>query len=376
MDFTWVTTDDANAIQNSIVDAKGDLIAASANDTPARLAVGNNGETLVADSSTSTGLRYQGNYAAGKNKVINGAFDIWQRGTSFNTVNIFTSDRWFWSPNAGVTPAISRQTFTPGTEIEGSQYFYRVNVATKGGLIFAYAVNKIENVATLAGQTVTLSLWAKAETNGRTINLALSQTFGTGGSSAVTTSSSAITLTTSWARYSVTLALPSISGKTIGANNCLELVIQQNFVADNQTFDFSNVQLEAGSVATAFQTATGTLQGELAACRYYFRRYGGNAIYENFGTGQAYAAGSVLLPFVFDTPMRATPVGSYSAASNFRLTSATYSGVTPTTISTNLMTRGSCSIVITGASGLVAGNASTLEGNNGTSSTIDFSAEL
>jgi len=58
MDFTWVTTDDANAIQNSIVDAKGDLIAASANDTPARLAVGNNGETLVADSSTATGLKW------------------------------------------------------------------------------------------------------------------------------------------------------------------------------------------------------------------------------------------------------------------------------------------------------------------------------
>ena len=52
MDFKWVTSDDANAIQNSLVDAKGDLIAASANDTPARLAVGNNGETLVADSST------------------------------------------------------------------------------------------------------------------------------------------------------------------------------------------------------------------------------------------------------------------------------------------------------------------------------------
>ena len=58
LDYTWVTTDDANAIQNSIVDAKGDLIAASANDTPARLAVGNNGETLVADSSTSTGLKW------------------------------------------------------------------------------------------------------------------------------------------------------------------------------------------------------------------------------------------------------------------------------------------------------------------------------
>jgi hypothetical protein len=58
MDFTWVTTDDANAIQNTIVDAKGDLISATGSDVPARLAVGANGETLVADSSTSTGLKW------------------------------------------------------------------------------------------------------------------------------------------------------------------------------------------------------------------------------------------------------------------------------------------------------------------------------
>jgi len=56
MDFVWVTTDDANAIQNSIVDAKGDLIAATANDTPARLAVGTNFSFLQADSAQSTGI--------------------------------------------------------------------------------------------------------------------------------------------------------------------------------------------------------------------------------------------------------------------------------------------------------------------------------
>jgi hypothetical protein len=58
MDFTWVTSDDANAIQNSIVDAKGDLIAATANDTPARLAVGTNGQYLSANSSAATGLAW------------------------------------------------------------------------------------------------------------------------------------------------------------------------------------------------------------------------------------------------------------------------------------------------------------------------------
>lgn len=58
LDYTWVTSDDANAIQNTIVDAKGDLIAATAADTPARLAVGTNGQVLTADSTAATGLKW------------------------------------------------------------------------------------------------------------------------------------------------------------------------------------------------------------------------------------------------------------------------------------------------------------------------------
>lgn len=58
MDFTWVAQDDSNAIQNAIVDAKGDLISATAADTPARLAVGTNGQVLTADSTASTGLAW------------------------------------------------------------------------------------------------------------------------------------------------------------------------------------------------------------------------------------------------------------------------------------------------------------------------------
>jgi hypothetical protein len=66
LDFSWVAQDDSNAIQNAIVDAKGDLIGATAADTPARLAVGTNGQVLTADSTAATGLKWA---AASSGKV-------------------------------------------------------------------------------------------------------------------------------------------------------------------------------------------------------------------------------------------------------------------------------------------------------------------
>ena len=63
LDYSWVTTDDTNAIQNAIVDAKGDLISATAADTPARLAVGATNDTvLTVDSTTATGLKYSADW--------------------------------------------------------------------------------------------------------------------------------------------------------------------------------------------------------------------------------------------------------------------------------------------------------------------------
>jgi hypothetical protein len=321
MDFTWVTTDDANAIQNSIVDAKGDLISATANDTPARLAVGNNGETLVADSSTSTGLRWQGDYAAGKNKIINGDFGVWQRGTSFSNPGNgdYTTDRFKISfDGTGATRTVSRQTFTPGTApvagYEG-QFFYRVaqTVAGSGQTFLTPVIQRIENVQTLAGQTATLSFWAKAGAN-ISISGGLVQNFGSGGSSSVNTSVGTHNLTTSWQRFTATVSIPSISGKTIGTSAFLELYFDSGSPTAVQTLDFWGFQLEASNTATAFQTATGTLQGELDACRRYFEAQtglaGGND--QSVGNGFVVTATTVLGTIYFENK-RVAPTASLNA---------------------------------------------------------------
>ena len=89
MDFTWVTSDDANAIQNSIVDAKGDLIAATANDTPARLAVGTNGHVLTADSTAATGIKWAAPASSGALTLI--STTPFTSSTAVNIDNVFST---------------------------------------------------------------------------------------------------------------------------------------------------------------------------------------------------------------------------------------------------------------------------------------------
>jgi len=100
LDFSWVAQDDSNAIQNAIVDAKGDLISATANDTPARLGVGTNGQVLTADSSTATGLKWATAAAGGK------VLQVVQATTS-TLVNIATTTFTDTGLTATITPSAS-----------------------------------------------------------------------------------------------------------------------------------------------------------------------------------------------------------------------------------------------------------------------------
>jgi hypothetical protein len=264
----------------------------------------------------------------GRNIAINSSFDIWQRGTSFTSRDGWTADRnYFFGDGSGAASTISQQTFTPGTApFAGyeAQFFYRYNQTTAGsGGSLNILDNILEDVRTLAGQTVTLSFFAKAD-SARSVTATFRQNFGSGGSGSVNTSVGTASVTTAWQRFSFTITMPSVSGKTIGSSS--NLVIRLGFpINTTQTIDIWGVQLEAGSVATPFVRAGGTLQGELAACQRYYQRYNSvtsNAIFNGnmFGSTTFYGA------FVYPR-MRVAPSATVSSAASFNIFGAGTSSI-------------------------------------------------
>lgn len=319
------------------------------------------------------------NFYAGKNKIINGDFGIWQRGTSFTpTDGSFTADRWknFFN-GSGSTRSYTQQTFTPGTApvagYEGT-FFLRLNQSVAGsGGSYNQLAQPIENVRTFAGQTVTLSFWAKAAATTVLPNVFLGQNFGSGGSADVdTTVATSVSITTSWTRYTYTVAIPSVAGKTIGSSSYLNLRFHLP-LNSTYTFDFWGVQLESGSTATAFQTASGSIQGELALCQRYYFRYGNGTVNSRLPFW-SYANNSTSIHFVckFPQTMRVSPTSvEYSAIA------ATDGGVYAAT-AFNLSDQNPDSglFIMTISSGATANRPYLLIQNNNTAGYVGVSAEL
>jgi hypothetical protein len=368
---------------NSPLTVKGDLFGYST--TQARVPVGNDGETLVADSSTTTGLRYQADFAAGKNKIINGDMRVSQRGTSFsNPANFaYLLDRYaIYYDGTGATRTISQQTFTPGTApvagYEGANFFrYAQTVAgTSNTVNLIY--QRIEDVRTLAGQSAVLSVWLKAD-SARTVTATARQYFGSGGSGDVNTGfTGSASVTTSWQRFTFTISMPSISGKTIGTSSALEIQLALPS-GTTPTIDIWGLQLEQGSTATAFQTATGTIQGELAACQRYYQRLvaANNSSQMAIGPAWAFNANGADMVYKLTTEMRVAPTTlDYSSLSHFQWQGISVSN-TPATIAydTNINSRYNAGVTFAKTSGYTSG------GNyfilvNSSDAYIGFGAEL
>ena len=268
-----------------------------------------------------------GPLAGFRNAIINGNFDIWQRGTSFSNPGngAYLADRWLIARDgSGATRTISRQAFTLGqTDVpEEPTYFYRwdQSVAGSGGT-FNDIRHRIESVRTFAGQQVTLSFWAKAASSITLPSVFWGQYFGTGGSpSASTIAANNVAVDTSWQKFSYTTAIPSISGKTLGSdgNDDLELNIRLP-LNSTFTFDIAQIQAERGPVATPFERRP--IGTEFALCQRYF------AGVSTFLAG--YTASGVTNSYTLQlgTQMRATPTFTITASGNTNTINATVSPV-------------------------------------------------
>lgn len=278
--------------------------------------------TLNGTTGITTPALVNGTALAFRNKIINGNFDIWQRGTSLasGTGGRYIADR-FADNSIGSTYTASQQSFVVGqTDVPNNPSFFHRTVVSSvsGNNNFCAPQQYIEGVQTLSGTTSTLSFYAKAD-SAKSISIEFLQYFGIGGTPSPTVLGIGVqklNLTTSWQKFTVTANIPSIAGKIIGSNNDSYLAITFFFDAGSNynartnslgqqsgTFDIAQVQLEAGSVATPFENRP--IGTELSLCqRYYFSlasisgsRWDGAGSYSDF-------------TIVYPVPMRSIPTVS------------------------------------------------------------------
>ena len=210
-----------------------------------------------------------------RNKIINGNFDFWQRGSSFtNPANAtFTADKWGVSyDGSGAARTISRQPFILGqTEVPNDPiYFLRWSQSVAGtGETYNVLLQPVEWVRTLANKQVTVSFYARSSVIPINVAVYGEQFFGTGGSGVTYTAFPSVNVTTTWQKFTVNLTFPSLAGKTIGGSEDDRIVIGFLLPSNSVfTFDIAQVQLEEGTVATPFEIRPTGL--EFSLCQRYY----------------------------------------------------------------------------------------------------------
>jgi hypothetical protein len=278
-----------------------------------------------------------------RNYIINGNFDKWDYATS-QTVAGYGSDNRWQNNNSGSTETHSQATCTDTERVLfNAMYFSRTAVSSVAGVNnYVSKLQTIENINLLAGKTVTLSFWAKADAN-KNIAIEFWQRFGTGGSpsASTTNNSQLVALTTTWQKKTITVTIPSIIGKTLGTDGVQTTSSGLTFWFDagsnnnyrtanlgqqSGIFDIAQVKIEDGSVATnGWYPYDGEFGGEIEACtRYYYRIkaiLGRSSPYDNEASGATGVttngqAGGFRLTDQHPVEMRATPSVSYSGTIN------------------------------------------------------------
>ena len=282
-----------------------------------------NGSTLVANSANASGLGWtSGNPIP--NPVLNSAFQVWQRGTSITQSvagsNVYTADRWALSVGANQASTVSRQVTGDTTNLPNIQYCARVQRNSgQTGTTEMYLTNSFETINTIpfAGKTVTVSFYARAGSNfsaaSNAMKLYLMTGTGTDQSRSgapytgeVAAISQTATLTTTWQRFSYSAALNATTTELA----ILAAYTPVGTAGTNDYFELTGVQIDIGSVALPFRTYAGTLQGELAAARRYFRT---QTTFQGIGSSSIRIDGT----FTFDQPMRTTPTVTQTGVFSF-----------------------------------------------------------
>jgi hypothetical protein len=269
-----------------------------------------------------------------RNLLINGDFRINQRQLSSRTTTGYLHDRWRLETSGG-TSTYSTQPFTLGNQIAGfeSRNFAQVAVAGQSASSnYSIFQQIVEGVRSAAGQTVTVSFYARATSGTPKISVELVQGFGTGGSpsAGVNINAGIVTISTSWQRYSVTIQVPSIAGKTIGnIDDYLAVYLWLSGGSDyaartnsigiqNSTFQIWGVQAETNQYATSLEIRPEGV--ELGLCqRYYWeiRSWGGD---DGLCQGHHYGAQAVWCVVQYPVQMRKAPA--------FALASGVYNAYT------------------------------------------------
>lgn len=318
-----------------------------------------------------------------KNWIINGQFDVWQRGTSQTSAGYNSDDRWY-NDHTISTKTHSRQAFTVGqTDVPNNPTYFSRTVVTSGNAAGSQVSKgiKIEDITKLAGKTATLSFWAKADTN-KNVSTEFYQDFGTGGSDFITSLGvQKHSLTTAWQRFTSTVALPSVSGKTIGVGSSTLLFLWFDAGSDSNTqtnslgnqsgtFDIANVCLVEGS--TAVECPAEPYADVLRKCQRYYYRVG-NEVSNQFlanGIGQS----STNASFMIWLPNMRIPPTVLSFASLLAYNGSSLIAITNVTIDRS--SEQTLSITVTAASGLSAGQAYFLLSTADLNGYIAVSSEL
>jgi hypothetical protein len=255
-------------------------------------------------------------YYRSPNFLINGGFDIWQRGTSSTTSSSMVADRWLHSWSAG-TATVSRSTDVPVTTLQ-----YSLSFASTSGTN-PQIQNRIEaaDATALVGQTVTYSIWAKSTVG--TAGLSWSTRYPTttadawvsptAGESGVFAASMTVG---TWTRYSVTFTVPAVAVRGYS------FLVFRNATTTSTTTLYAGAQLEVGTAVTSFRRNAPSIQAELAACQRYYYRLGAYGNSRSFITGQVFGTTLIGFFFLYQVPMRAEPVADFSAGSTFSSTTA------------------------------------------------------